>query len=101
MNLLNWQLDKFKSAAKNATDVTLRLSSNIDINETDFPYNLLLTYGQVFNFWKAFANKTQLYKMIQSGGFLVRHLGPVQFISYCNIIKNSTIQNYTVRSISC
>ena len=52
------------------------------IDETNFPPKLLLTNRQVANFRKAFANnlsthklsKTQLSKVIQSGGFLGRHL---------------------------
>ena len=55
-------------------------------NETNFPHKLLLTNRQVSNLRKAFANhlstdiklsKTQLSKMIQSGGFLGRLLGPL------------------------
>ena len=55
-------------------------------NETNFPHKLLLTDRQVANFRQAFANrlstdiklsKTQLSKMIQSGGFLGRLLGPL------------------------
>ena len=55
-------------------------------NETNFPHKLLLTNRQVLNLCKAFANhsstdiklsKTQLFKMIQSGGFLGRLLGPL------------------------
>ena len=55
-------------------------------NETNFPPKLLLTNRQVSNLRKAFANnlstdiklsKTQLSKMIQSGGFLRRLLGPL------------------------
>ena len=55
-------------------------------NESDFPHKLLLTNRQVANLCKAFANhlstdiklsKTQLSKMIQSGGFLGRLLGPL------------------------
>ena len=51
-----------------------------------FPHELLLTNRQVANLRKAFANylstdiklsKTQLSKMIQSGGFLGRLLGPL------------------------
>ena len=69
------------------TDVILRLSSNMNGNsddETNFPNKLLLTNRQVANLCKAFANylstdiklsKTQLSKMIQSGGFLGRVLG--------------------------
>ena len=54
-------------------------------NETNFPHKLLLTNRQVSNVRKAFANnlssdiklsKTELSKMIQSGGCLGRLLGP-------------------------
>ena len=85
--LSNSQLNKFKSAIKNETEVVLRLSSNIiGDNETNFPHKLLITNIQVSNLCKAFANnssadiklsKTQLSKMIQSGGFLSRLLGPL------------------------
>ena len=53
-------------------------------DNTSFPYELLLTNRQVANIRKAFANhsltdiklsKTQLSKMIQSGGFLDKLLG--------------------------
>ena len=55
-------------------------------NKTNFSHKLLLTNRQVSNLRKAFANhlsadiklsKTQLSKMIQSGGFLGRLLGPL------------------------
>ena len=55
-------------------------------NNTNFPHELLLTNRQVANIRKAFANhlstdiklsKTQLSKMIQSGGFLGKLLGPL------------------------
>ena len=55
-------------------------------NETNIPHRLLLTSRQVTNLGKAFVNnsstdvklsKTQLSKMIQSGGFLGRLLGPL------------------------
>ena len=40
VKLSNSQLDKFKSAIKNETEVVLRLSSNmIGDNETNFPHN--------------------------------------------------------------
>ena len=83
------QLSKLKSAIKNENDVVLRLSSNMVGNSNDntnFPHELLLTNRQVENIRKAFANhssidikfsKTQLSKMIQSGGFLGRVLGPL------------------------
>ena len=44
VKLLNLQLNNFKSAIKNKTEVVLRLSSNmIGNNETNFPPKLLLT----------------------------------------------------------
>ena len=55
-------------------------------DETIFPHKLLLTNRQVSNLRKAFAShlsadiklsKTQLSKMIQSGGFLGRLLDPL------------------------
>ena len=55
-------------------------------DKINFPHELLLTNRQVANLCKAFANylstdiklsKTQLSKMIQSGGFLGRLLGPL------------------------
>ena len=84
VKLSNSQLSKLKSAIKNENDVVLRLSSNIVDNSNDntnFPHKLLLTNRQVANIRKAFAkntstdiklSKTQLSKMIQSGGFLGR-----------------------------
>ena len=87
VKLSNSQLNKFMSAIKNKTEVVLRLSSNmIGDNEANFPHQLLLTNTQVSNLRKDFANnssvnikssKTQLSKMIQSGGFLGRLLGPL------------------------
>ena len=89
VKLSNSQLNKLKSAIENETDAALRLSSNIIVNskdENNFPHKLLLTNRQVANLCKAFANylstdiklpKTQLSKMIQSGGFLGKHLGPL------------------------
>ena len=89
VKLSNSQLNKLKSSIKNETDVVLRISSNMVGNSNDntnFPHELLLTNRQVENIRKAFAkdtstdvklSKTQLSKMIQSGGFLDRLLGPL------------------------
>ena len=77
----------------------MRLSSNIvGDEEINFPYKLLLSEKQVENLCKAFANKsltdiklskTHLSKMVQSGGFLGRLLGPLlktglSLIKKCN-----------------
>ena len=87
VKLSNSEFNKLKSAIKNETDVVLRLSSNMIGNsddKTNFLHKLLLTNKQVANIRKAFANhsstdiklsKTQLSKMIQSGGFLGNLLG--------------------------
>ena len=67
----------------------MRLSSGIIGNsddETNFSHKLLVTNRQVANIRKVFANnlstgaklsKTQLSKMIKSGGFLGKLLGPL------------------------
>ena len=87
VKLSNSQLNKLKSAIKNKSEVVLKLSSNMIANsddKTNFPHELLLTNRQVANLHKAFANhlstniklsKTQLSKMMQSGGFFGRLLG--------------------------
>ena len=50
VRLSSSQLNKFKSAIKNKTEVVLRLSSNmIGDNEANFPDQLLLTNTQVSN----------------------------------------------------
>ena len=86
VKLSNSQLNKLKSATKNETGITLRVSATIidnSDNEINFPHALLLTYGQIRSLCKAFANslsasikfsKTKLSKVIQLGGFLVDFL---------------------------
>ena len=87
VKLSNSELSKLKSSIKNEIDVVLRISSNMVGNSNDntnFPHELLLTNRQAANIRKAFAkntstdiklSKTQLSKMIQSGGFLGNLLG--------------------------
>ena len=89
VKLSNSQLNKLKSAIKNESEVVLRLSSNMigDSNDKkNFPHELLLNNRKVANLYKAGVNhlstdnklsKTQLSKMIQSGGFIGRLLGPL------------------------
>ena len=84
VKLSNSQLNELKSSIKNETDVFLRISSNMvaySNDNTNFLHELLLTNNR-----KAFAkntstdtklSKTQLSKMIQSGGLLGRLLGPL------------------------
>ena len=83
------ELNKLKSAIKNENDVVIRLSLDMigDSNDKDnFSHELLLTNRQVSSIRKALANKSsvaikfskaQLSKMIQSGGFLGKFLGPL------------------------
>ena len=89
VKLSDSQFNKFKSAINRETEVVLILSSNM-IGDSDakinFPHELLLTNRQVANLCKAFANflstdiklsKTQVSKMVLSGGFLGKLLGPL------------------------
>ena len=83
------QLNKLKSAITNKNEVVIRLSPSMfgDSNDkTNFLHELLLTDRQVSSIRKAFANnssvdikfsKTQLSKMIQSGGLLGKLPGPL------------------------
>ena len=99
VRLLNSQLNKLKSAIKNETEIILRLSSNMignSNNETNFLHELLLTNREIASFCKTFKNnssadtkfsKIQLTKMIQSGVFLVRLLGPL-LKTGLSLIKN-------------
>ena len=78
---------EFSRLSPRFSRLVLRLSSNvIGDDETSFPHKLLLTNRQVLNLRKSFSNKlstdiklskTQLSKMIQSGGFFGRVLGPL------------------------
>ena len=71
-----------------------------DSNEkTNFPHELLLTNRQISSICKAFSNnswvdskfsKPQLSKMVQSGGFLGKLLGPL-LKTGLPLIKNVTI----------
>ena len=84
--LSNSQLNKSKAAITNENNVVIRLSPNMigDSNDKgNFPPK---TDGQVSGIRKAFANnssvdikfsKAQLSKMIQSGEFLGKLLGPL------------------------
>ena len=104
VKLSNSQLNKLKTAIKNETDVVIRISPNMigDSNDKgNFPHGLLLTNRQVSSIRKAFSNnsspdikfsKTQLSKMIQSGGFLGKILGPL--LKNRIIINNKC--NYTI-----
>ena len=99
VKLSNSQLNRLKSAIKNKIEVVLRLSPNMigeSNDEANFPHELLLTDRQVSATRKAFSDnsladvkfsKTLLSKMIQSGGFLGKLLGPL-LKSGLPLIKN-------------
>ena len=89
--LSNSQLHNLKSAIKNKAEVlwSLWLSSNMignSDNKTNFSQEVLLTNRQVVSLRKSFASnlstnikisKIQLFKMIQSEGFLGKVIGPL------------------------
>ena len=114
VNLSNSQLNKLKPAIKNETEVVLRLFSYmIGDNETNFSHKLVLTNRQVENLRRAFANhlsadiklsKTQLSKMIHSGGILGRLLGPLLKTGLPlikNVIKPLAINIFYSIRINC
>ena len=79
------QLNKLKSAIKMKLKVSPNMIGDLD-DETNFPQKLLITKRQIPNLRKAFAShtstdiklsKTQLSKMMQSGGFLDIFLDPL------------------------
>ena len=78
VKLTDTQLKKLKTAVKNKTGTTLRMSLKM-FNGNDLPHELLLTTRQKKMLRNAFndnmstdlkLSKAQLSKIIQSGGFL-------------------------------
>ena len=83
--LSNLQLNKLKSAVKNKQGTTLRMNAKI-FNGNNLPRELLLTTKQTTKLRNAIENnlqtdvklsKAQISKIIQSGGFLGKILGPL------------------------
>ena len=79
------QLNKLKSAVKNKQGTTLRMSARM-FNGNNLPQELLLTTKQTTKLRNAIENnmatdikliKAQISKIIQSVGFLGKHLGPL------------------------
>ena len=77
VKLSDTQLEKLKTAVKNKTGTTLRMSLKM-LDENDEPHELLLTTGQKTRLRNAFNNnvstdlilsEAQISKIIQSGGF--------------------------------
>ena len=78
VKLSDAQLKKLKTAVKKKTETTLRMSLKI-LDGNDLPHELLLTRRQKTKLRNAFNNnmptdstlfKAQIYKIIQSSGFL-------------------------------
>ena len=85
VKLSNTQIKKLKDAAKNNTETTFRISLKM-FTGNDLPHELLLTTRQKTKIRNAFNNnmstdlklsKAQINKIIQSGGFLSKLLGPL------------------------
>ena len=85
VKLTNMQLTKLKTAVKKKAGTTLRVSIKM-FNGNDLPHELLLTTRQKTKLRNSFNNnmstdlklsKAQISKIIQSGGFLGRLLGPL------------------------
>ena len=83
--LSNSQLNKLKSAVKNNEGTTLRRNGRM-FNSGNLPHELLLTTRRTTKLRNAIANnmstdiklsKAQIYKIIQSGGFLGKRLSPL------------------------
>ena len=95
VKLSDAQLKKIKTAVKNKTGTTLRMSLKL-FNGNDIPHELLLTTRQKTKLRNAFNSNmstnlklstARISKIIQSGGFLGRLLGPLLKNGF-SLIKN-------------
>ena len=108
VKLADTQLKKLKTATKDKTGTTSRMSFKV-LDRNDLPHELLLTTRQKTNLRNAFNNnmstdlklsKAQISKIIQSGGFLGSLLsklaGPLMKVAIPLAKKCfSTIRNYS------
>ena len=87
--LTNVQLNKLKKAAKSNEGATLRLGIK-NFNKNEHPHELLLTTRQNTKLRNAISNnsttdiklsKAQIKKIIQSGGFLGKLVGPLMKVA--------------------
>ena len=85
VKLSNSQLNKLRSDVKNKQGTTLRMNARM-FNGNNLPHELLLTTRQTTKLRNAINNnmstdiklsKAQISKIIQSGGFLGKILGPL------------------------
>ena len=83
--LLNSQLNKLKYAVKNRQGPITRMNARM-LSANNLPHELLLTTRQITKLRNAIENnmstgiklsKAQISKIIQSGGFLGKLLGPL------------------------
>ena len=83
--LSNSQLNKLKSAVKNKQGTTLRINARM-FNRNNLPHELFLTTRQATKLRNAIENnlktdvklsKAQISRIIQSGKFLGKILGPL------------------------
>ena len=83
--LSNSQLNKLKTSVKNKQGTTLRISARM-FNGNSLPHELFLTQRQTTKLRNNIENnmstdiklsKAQISKIIQSGGFLGKLLGPL------------------------
>ena len=95
VKLSDSQLNKLKSAVKNKQGTTLRMNSKM-FSVNNLPHELLLTTRQTARLRNAIENnmstdiklyKAQIPKIIQSGGFFGKSLGPL-FKTGLPLIKN-------------
>ena len=85
VKLSDSQLNKLKSAVKNGQRTTLRMNTRM-CSANNLPHELLLTTRQTTKLRNAIesnmstdikVSKAQISKIIQSGGFLDKLLGPL------------------------
>ena len=95
VKLSDSQLNKLKNAVKDKTGTTIRINFKM-FNGNGLPHELLLTTRQKAKLRNSFNNnistdlklsRAQIFKIIQSGGFLGRLLGPLLKIGL-PLIKN-------------
>ena len=98
----NTQLNKSKSAAKSKTGTILKLNRK-NVEDEELPHELFLTTRQTTQIRNAFANdmstnikpsKTQISKIIQSGGSFVSWLGNLEKKALTNIALSLSKNNF-------
>ena len=107
VKLSDTRLKKLKNAFKNKTGTTLRISLKM-FNGNNLPNELLLTTRQKTKVRNAINNnastdlklsKAQISKIIQSGGFLGRLLGPLLKTGLPLVIVNENVIKPLAKSV--